>query len=151
MVSTWDETFMGIAKLVSQRSKDPSTQVGAAIVTTDNRILSVGYNGTPIGFDDNEFPWGKNDTNPMNNKYLYVVHSERNAILNFRGVLREMSQGKIYVTHFPCNECAKEIIQVGIKEVIYLNPHDVDTYSTQATIKMFDHVGIKYRQLDLEQ
>lgn len=147
-ILTWDEAFMSIASVISGRSKDPSTQVGATIVSEDNRILSIGYNGTPNGFDDKDFPWGKDSNNPLENKYPYVIHAERNAILNFRGSLREMRNAKAYVTFFPCNECAKEIAQVGIKEVIYLNDHDTNSYSTQATLAIFNAVGIKVRKME---
>ena len=115
----WDEYFMAIAKLSALRSKDPNTQVGACIVGDDNRILSIGYNGTPNGFDDVYFPWER-EGNPLETKYLYVVHAERNAILNYKGSRRDLENAKIYVDLFPCNECAKEIIQSGIKEVMLI-------------------------------
>ena len=110
---TWDEYFMGVAKLSAMRSKDPNTQVGACIVSQDNKILSMGYNGFPKGCSDDEFPWGKGDPDEYNDKYVYVTHSELNAILNYRGGSLEGS--KLYVTLFPCNECAKAIIQAGIR------------------------------------
>ena len=112
---TWDEYFMGVAELSAKRSKDPSTQVGACIVSQDNKILSMGYNGFPKGCSDDEFPWGKEceKEDPYNAKYFYSTHSELNAILNYRGGSLEGS--KLYVTLFPCNECAKAIIQAGIK------------------------------------
>ena len=114
---TWDEYFMGVAKLSAMRSKDPSTQVGACIVGNDNRILSIGYNGTPNGFDDDNFPWAREGC-PLETKYLYVCHAEMNAILNFRGSSRELEGAKIYVDLFPCNECAKLIIQSDRKSVV---------------------------------
>lgn len=127
-VLSWDETFMAVAEVVAMRSKDPSTQVGAAIVSSDKRILSLGYNGTPTGFDDADFPWGKTSANPLDNKYVYVVHSERNAILNYRGSRRDLEGSTVYVTLFPCNECMKEIVQAGVKRVVYLNvPRDFDS------------------------
>lgn len=127
-VLSWDETFMAVAEVVAMRSKDPSTQVGAAIVSDDKRILSLGYNGTPTGFDDADFPWGKTSANPLDNKYVYVVHSERNAILNYRGSRRDLEGSTVYVTLFPCNECMKEIVQAGVKRVVYLNtPRDFDS------------------------
>ena len=109
---TWDEYFMGVALLSGRRSKDPSTQVGACIVSQDNKILSMGYNGFPKGCSDDEFPWGKENEkeDPYNSKYFYSTHSELNAILNYRGGSLEGS--KLYVTLFPCNECAKAIIDV---------------------------------------
>ena len=142
---SWDEYFMAIARLSSLRSKDPSTQVGACIVSSDNRILSVGYNGAPNVFNDDDFPWGRVG-NPLDIKYLYVVHAERNAILNFRGSRKELENAKIYVDLFPCNECAQEIIQAGIKEIIYLSDKYKDTDSVIASKKMCDACGVKYTQ-----
>ena len=145
----WDEFFMGISKLTAARSKDPSTQVGACIVSADNRILSIGYNGAPNGFNDDVFPWDR-EGNPLDTKYLYVVHAERNAVLNYRGSRKELENAKIYVDLFPCNECAKEIIQSGIKEVIYLSDKYKDTDSVIASKRLFDNCGVKYRMLDKE-
>ena len=144
----WDQYFMGIAKLSAMRSKDPSTQVGACIVGDDNRILSIGYNGTPNGFSDTEFPWGR-EGEPLNTKYLYVCHAEMNAIINYRGSRHELENAKIYVDLFPCNECAKLIIQAGIKEVIYLSDKYAGLDSFVASKKLFDSCGVKYRQIEL--
>lgn len=146
-VATWEETFMEFARVAKRRSKDPSTQVGACIASPDNRVLTVGYNGAPNGFDDDDFPWAK--TGPeLETKYPYVVHAERNAILNFRGSLREFNGATVYVTMFPCNECAKELVQVGIKEVVYettsLNPNAVN--SIEASKRILDACGVQYRQ-----
>lgn len=146
----WDTYFMAVAKLSSKRSKDPSTQVGACIVSEDNRILSIGYNGTPNGFDDDVFPWDR-EGHPLETKYLYVVHAERNAILNYRGNRRDFINAKIYVDLFPCNECAKEIIQSGIKEVIYLSDKYSNTDEVIASKRLFDTCGIIYRELDEEK
>ena len=143
----WDEYFMGIAKLSSMRSKDPNTQVGACIVGNDNRILSIGYNGTPNGYKDNEFPWDR-EGNPLDTKYLYVCHAEMNAILNYRGSRKELENAKIYVDLFPCNECAKIIIQSGIKEVIYLSDKYANTDGTIASKRLFDTYGVKYKQIE---
>ena len=143
---SWDEYFMGIAKLTAGRSKDPNTQVGACIVSSDNRVLSCGYNGTPNGFDDNNFPWDR-EGNPLETKYIYVCHAEANAIDNFRGYKKEFEGAKIYVDLFPCNECAKKIIQSGIKEVIYLSDKYADTDATKASKLMFDTCGVTYRQM----
>ena len=143
---SWDEYFMGIAKLSSMRSKDPNTQVGALIVSKDNRLLSAGYNGAPNGYEDSEFPWGR-EGKPLETKYLYVCHAEMNALLNYRGSARELENGKIYVDLFPCNECARMIIQSGIKEVVYCCDKYSDTDSVIASKKMFDVCGVKYRQL----
>ena len=116
----WDEYFMAIAKLSAMRSKDPSTQVGACIVSSDNRILSIGYNGAPNGYNDDDFPWAR-DGEELETKYPYVCHGELNAILNYRGNRRELESSTLYVTLFPCNECAKIVIQAGIKHVVFLS------------------------------
>lgn len=144
---TWDEYFMAIAKLSSKRSKDPNTQVGACIVSNDNRILSIGYNGTPNGFHDTIFPWDR-EGKPLDTKYLYVCHAEMNAVLNYRGNRKELENAKIYVDLFPCNECAKIIIQAGIKEVVYLCDKYANTDSVIASKKLFDTCGVKYRQIE---
>ena len=143
----WDEYFMAIAKLSALRSKDPSTQVGACIVSSDNRILACGYNGAPNGFDDESFPW-KREGNPLNTKYMYVCHAELNAILNYRGYRKEFEGAKIYVDLFPCNECAKAIIQSGIKQVIYLSDKYNGTEANIASKKLFDECGVKYVQFE---
>ncbi len=138
---TWEEYFMGVAKLSGMRSKDPNTQVGACIVSQDNKILSMGYNGFPIGCSDDEFPWAR-EGEDLEKKYFYVVHGELNAILNYRG--GSLDGAKIYVSQFPCNECAKAIIQAGIKTVIY----DDDKYALTAAViaskRMFDAAGVRY-------
>ena len=144
----WDEYFMAIARLSSMRSKDPNTQVGACIVGHDNRILSIGYNGAPNGYDDKEFPWDR-EGGVLDTKYAYVCHGEMNAILNYRGSRKELENARIYVDLFPCNECAKIIIQSGIKEVIYLSDKYANTDGTIASKKMFDTCGVKYRQIEL--
>ena len=145
----WDEYFMAIAKLSAMRSKDPSTQVGACIVSNDNRILSIGYNGAPNGFDDEKFPWSREGDN-LDTKYPYVCHAEMNAILNYRGNKKDLESAKIYVDLFPCNECAKIIIQSGIKEVVYSRSYDYDNHSDEmeASIRMFDACGVKYRHAE---
>lgn len=152
---SWDEYFMGIAILSGQRSKDPNTQVGCCIVSKDNKILSMGYNGLPIGCSDDEFPWEREGENELDTKYVYTVHSELNAILNYRG--GSLEGAKLYVSLFPCNECAKAIIQSGIKEVIYDCNKYNGTPSVIASMKMFDSAGVRYykyhrtgRKLELE-
>ena len=145
---TWDEYFMGIAKLSALRSKDPSTQVGACIVSNDNRILSIGYNGTPNGFPDSKFPWDR-EGNPLETKYLYVCHGELNAILNFRGHRKDLESARIYVALFPCNECAKAIIQSGIKEVVYLSDKYKDLDNFKASKRLFDECNVKYRKVEV--
>ena len=139
----WDEYFMGVALLSAQRSKDTSTQVGACIVNEDNKILSVGYNGMPIGCNDDDMPWEREGA-PLETKYLYVCHAELNAILNndsgsLKGTI-------IYVTLFPCNECTKAIIQSGIKEIVYLSDKYSHTDEVKASKRMLDMTGVKYRQ-----
>ena len=141
---SWDEYFMGVALLASQRSKDPNTQVGACIVDEQNRILSTGYNGFPQGCSDDEFPWNR-DESLGETKYQFVVHAELNAILNARG--KTLSDSKVYVGLFPCNECAKAIIQAGIKEVIYLSDKYHNTPSTEASRRMLCAAGVKLTQL----
>ena len=140
---SWDEYFMGIALLSGERSKDPNTQVGACIVGADNRILSVGYNGFPNGCSDELFPWAR-DGEELNTKYPYVAHSELNAILNYRG--GNLEGAKLYVSLFPCNECAKAIIQAGIKTVIYDSDKYDGTPGNTASKKMFDAAGVSYRK-----
>ena len=147
---SWDEYFMSIAKLSSMRSKDPSTQVGACIVGHDNRILSIGYNGAPNGFDDKMFPWDR-EGDMLNTKYAYVCHGEMNAILNYRGSRKDLENAKIYVDLFPCNECAKLIIQSGIKEVIYLCDKYKDTDGVKASKKMMNECGVKYHELKIDK
>jgi len=138
----WDEYFMGIALLSAERSKDPSTCVGACIVSEDNKILSVGYNGMPIGCSDDEFPWEKVG-NSFDTKYFYVCHAEMNAILNYTGT--HMKGAKLYVSLFPCNECAKALIQKGIKEIIYLSDKYADTDIVKASKRMLDAAHVTYR------
>ena len=126
---TWDEYFMGVAMLSGMRSKDPNSQVGACIVSDDNKILSMGYNGFPKGCSDDEFPWAR-EGEPLDTKYLYVTHSELNAILNYRG--GSLEGAKMYVTLFPCKECAKAIIQAGIKTLVY----DCDKYASTPSVQL---------------
>jgi len=143
----WDNYFMAVAKLSAMRSKDPSTQVGACIVSKDNRILSIGYNGAPNGFDDDNFPWDR-EGEAINTKYFYVCHGEMNAIMNYRGSKSDLEEARIYVDLFPCNECAKLIIQSGIKEVIYLSDKYAEKDLFKASKKLFDTCGVKYKHLD---
>ena len=140
---SWDEYFMGLAILSSQRSKDPSTQVGACIVDKNNKIISVGYNGAPIGYDDDKDMTWERDGDFLDTKYAYVCHSELNAILNSRV---NVEGCKLFVTLFPCNECAKVIIQSGIKEVIYLSDKYNGTKENIAAKKMLDTCKVKYRE-----
>ncbi len=140
---SWDEYFMGIAHLSGMRSKDPNTQVGACIVSSDNKILSMGYNGFPIGCSDDEFPWDREGEGP-DTKYPYVTHAEMNAILNYRGGSLEGT--KLYVSLFPCNECTKAIIQAGIKKIVYDSDKYAQSPSTVAAKRMLDAAGVCYEQ-----
>jgi dCMP deaminase len=141
---SWDEYFMGVALLSAQRSKDPSTQVGACIVNQQKKIVGVGYNGFPIGCSDDELPWNR-DGDFLQTKYPYVCHAELNAILNSVG--RDLSGCTIYVALFPCHECAKAIIQSGIREIVYLSDKYAETDSTKASKIMLDQAGVSTRQL----
>ena len=145
---SWDEYFMGVALLASQRSKDPSTQVGACIVDGGKRILSTGYNGFPQGCSDDEFPWNRDEA-LGETKYQYVVHAELNAILNASG--KSLSGSTLYVGLFPCHECAKAIIQAGIRDVVYLSDKYHDTPSVVASRKMLDAAGVRYNQIKLKR
>ena len=140
---TWDEYFMGIASLSALRSKDPNTKVGACIVDNDNKVVSIGYNGMPTGLDEDRLSWNKGEG--LDSKYLYVCHAEFNAILNTRH--GEALKGcRLYVTLFPCNECAKAIIQAGIRTVVYDSDKYSDSPATRASKKMFDAAGVRYYQ-----
>ena len=139
---SWDEYFMGVAMLAARRSKDPNTQVGACIVSPDNIIVSTGYNGMPKGCSDDEYPWARDGEET---KYPYVVHAELNAILNASG--RDLRGSRIYVALFPCNECAKAIIQCGIREVVYLSDKYAGTPMNAASKRMMLSAGVKFTQL----
>lgn len=144
---SWDEYFMGIALLSAKRSKDPNTQVGACIVNSRHKIVSVGYNGMPIGCSDDNFPWAR-EGDFLDTKYPYVCHAELNAILNNVGF--NLEGCTIYVPLFPCNECCKAIIQSGIREVVYICDKYAETDSVKASKLMMNHAGVKYRRLDSE-
>ncbi|MGE4584658.1 MAG: dCMP deaminase family protein [Sphaerochaeta sp.] len=141
---SWDEYFMGVAVLSSMRSKDPSTQVGACIVNPDHKIVGVGYNGFPIGVSDDDIPWER-EGDWLDTKYPYVCHAELNAILN--SISNSLKGCTLYVGLFPCNECAKAIIQSGIKEVVFLSDKYAQEDNTKASKRMFDQTGVTYRRL----
>ena len=141
---SWDEYFMGVALLSACRSKDPNTQVGACIVNDKNKIVGAGYNGLPIGCNDDEFPWDKQG-NFLDTKYPYICHAELNAILNNIGM--DLHGCKIYTALFPCNECTKAIIQSGITEVIYLSDKYEGTDIFKASKIMLDKAGVSYRKV----
>ncbi len=143
---SWDEYFMGIALLSANRSKDPNTQVGACIVSRSNKIMSVGYNGMPAGCDDDAFPWER-DGDELDTKYPYVCHAELNSILNNAG--GSLAGCKIYVALFPCNECAKAIIQCGIKEVLYLSDKYGETPKVIASKRMFGAAGVQCTKIEM--
>ncbi len=145
---SWDEYFMGIASLSALRSKDPNTKVGACIVDDDNKVVSIGYNGMPKGVDESQLSWNKGEG--LDSKYLYVCHAEFNAILNTRNG-SALKGCRLYVTLFPCNECAKACVQVGIKEIIYLDNKYSDTVSVQASKKMLELAGVKIRQFNAKE
>ncbi len=159
-VISWDEFFMSVAIAAQRRSKDPNTQVGACIVNGDNhivrvgaciastnhRILSVGYNGTPSALNDDFFPWGTSD-DPLQDKHNYVVHAEANAVLNYRGSLKDLEGSTVYVTLFPCHDCAKILAQVGVGEVVYLDNKYADTDDGRISRRILDSCGISYRQV----
>ena len=141
---SWDEYFMGVALLAAERSKDPSTQVGACIIDNNNRIISTGYNGFPKGCSDDEFPWNR-DATAGETKYPFVVHAELNAILNAQGT--SVVDSRLYVSLFPCNECAKAIIQSGVREVVYLSDKYNGTPTDIASKKMLEAAGVKLTKL----
>lgn len=141
----WEEYFMGIAQLSALRSKDPSTQVGACIVDSEHKVVSIGYNGMPRGIDDDVAPWGKGEG--LDSKYLYVCHAELNAILNTRDG-SHLNGCSLYVTLFPCNQCAKAVVQTGIKEVVYLDNKYADQVIFQASKDMLEKAGVKVRKYE---
>ncbi len=142
---SWDEYFMGLAHLSALRSKDPSTQVGAAIVDENKRVVSVGYNGFPKGCSDDEFPWEREGKSMLEMKYAFVVHAELNAILNSARPVRGCT---LYVSLFPCNECAKAIIQSGIKRIVYESDKYADTEAIHASKRMLVAAGVEMTRID---
>lgn len=145
----WDDYFMAMACLAAKRSKDPCSQVGACIVDADRRIVGIGYNGMPTGCSDDEFPWDKHTVEPLQSKYFYVCHAETNAILNKN--CASVKGCTIYVGLFPCNECAKIIIQSGIKRIVYLSDKYAHKDGTIASKKMFDAVKITYQKYQMSR
>lgn len=143
---SWDEYFMGVAVLSSLRSKDPNTQVGACIVSEDKKIIGVGYNGFPLGCSDDDLPWAR-EGDWLNTKYPFVCHAELNAILNSNNSA-SLKGATLYVALFPCNECAKAVIQAGIKKIVYLSDKYADTDATKASKRMFDAAGVSYMPLE---
>ena len=140
---SWNQYFMGVALLSAKRSKDPNTKVGACLVNQDKRIIGIGYNGFPRGCQDDEFPWGR-DGNALDTKYPYVVHAEANAILNSN---QNLKGATLYVSLFPCNECAKLVIQTGIKHIIYMSDKYNGTDMNLASKRMLDAAGVTYEAM----
>ncbi len=145
---SWDEYFMGVAMLSAMRSKDPNTQVGACIVNREHRIVGVGYNGFPTGCSDDDLPWDR-EGDWIETKYPYVCHAELNAILNSIG--GDLRGCTLYVALFPCNECAKAIIQAGIRKIVYLSDKYADTDGTKASRRMLAQAGVELVQFQPEQ
>lgn len=145
---SWDEYFMGVAVLSSLRSKDPNTQVGACIVSEEKKIIGVGYNGFPSGCSDDDLPWARTG-DWSQTKYPYVCHAELNAILNANNP-SALKGATLYVALFPCNECAKAVIQSGIKRIVYLSDKYKDSDATKASKRMLDAAGVEYHHLDTE-
>ncbi len=143
-VLSWDEYFMGLAHLSAMRSKDPSTQVGACIVNPYNRVVGIGYNGLPMGCNDDEFPWDR-EGSTLETKYVYVVHAELNAILNSTTSLQGCT---LYVSLFPCNECAKAIVQAGIKKIVYESDKYADTDIVKASKRILNAAGVSLCQIE---
>ena len=143
----WDAYFMGVAELSAKRSKDPNTQVGACIVSKDKKILSVGYNGAPNGYNDEILPWDR-EGSFIDTKYAYVCHAELNAILNNK--VSNLEGSTLYVDLFPCNECAKAIIQCGIKEIVYKSDKYKGSDNNLVSRKLLDECNIKYRKYEKE-
>lgn len=146
MIISWDEYFMGLAHLSALRSKDPNTQVGACIVDEDKKVVSIGYNGMPRGCDDDKMPWDR-EGDFKKTKYAYVVHAELNAILNSPRTLKDTI---LYVSLFPCNECAKAIIQSGIKKIYYESDKYDGTDNNVVSKKMLDMAHVKYEKLPVK-
>ncbi len=143
-VISWDQYFMGLAHLSAMRSKDPNTSVGAVIVDDKHRVVSIGYNGMPYGCSDDVYPWDR-EGDLLDTKYPYVVHAELNAILNAGRSLKDCT---LYVSLFPCNECAKAIIQSGIKKIIYEDDKYADSETTRASKRMLQSANVELVRLD---
>ena len=147
----WDESFMLHAVVTSGRSKDPNSQVGACIVGKNNRILSLGYNGAPNMWDDDNFPWGRDNKDEKENKYPYVIHAEMNALLNYKGDNKDLEGATVYVTLFPCHECAKCLAQAGIKRIVYLSDKYDGTEDNIMSKTGLDYCNIQYEPLEISK
>ena len=149
-VTTWDEAFMMHAIVASSRSKDPNSQVGACIVDKKMRVLSMGYNGAPEMWDDDKFPWDRDHEDPTLNKYPYVIHAEMNALLNYKGDHKDLEGSTVYVTLFPCHECAKFLAQAGIKKVVYLSDKYLGTDDNKESKTILNYCGVEYVEFPVE-
>ena len=147
---SWDESFMLHAIVAANRSKDPSSQVGAVLVGKNNRILSLGYNGSPNTWDDDDFPWGREADSIAHTKYPYVIHAETNAILNFKGDNKDLEGATVYTTLYPCQNCAKFLAQAGIKRVVYLSNKYADTEDNVCAATCFHYCGVKVEEFPKE-
>lgn len=142
----WDQYFMAVALLASQRSKDPRTQTGACLIDEYDHIIGMGYNGFPTGCSDDEFPWEPSH-DYRESKYTYVTHAEINCILQCRKA--DLSGCTMYVTLFPCPDCTKAIIQSGIKEVVYFEKKEDPSYKADASQKMLKAAEVRTRPYDI--
>ena len=149
-VLTWQEAFMLQAVVIAGRSKDPSSQVGACMVDENNRILSLGYNGTPSSWQDDTFPWERKAEKDYHTKYPYVIHAEMNALLSYKGDNKSLEGATIYVTLFPCSNRAKALVQAGVKKVVYLSDKYKETNDNIAAKICFDYCGVKYEEFNPE-
>ena len=131
---SWHDRHMLEAILASKRSADPNTQVGACIVSPKNKTLSTGYNGFPNKVGTCAFSWARDGEDPLKTKYPFIVHAEKNAIYNSSS---SVEGATLYVTMYPCNECAKDIIQSGIKRIIYLSNPYINTWQVKAAEQLF--------------
>lgn len=144
---TWDEYFMSIAKITALRSKDPNTKVGAVIVSKDNKVMSIGYNGAPRAFNDEKVPWSRDTSLPYTQqKYAYMCHAEMNAVVNYGGSILDFKGATIYVTLFPCDGCSKLLAQLGISKVVYLEDYHHDEPIYEASRIILDECGIPYEE-----
>lgn len=153
----WDTTFIRAAYVFADRSKDPSSQVGAVIASAENatfnnqpvgnRLLSQGYNGAPNGWSDEVFPWNRDGDDASETKYPYIIHAEMNAILNFFGDTSHLRGATVYTTHFPCYECTRHMAQLGIVRIVYDTPHSMPTASANIiTAKIAKECGVSIEQ-----
>ena len=148
--SSWDESFMLHAVVTANRSKDPSSQVGAVLVGKNNRILSLGYNGAPNAWNDEEFPWGREADRATHTKYPYVIHAETNAILNYKGDNKDLEGSTVYTTLYPCQNCAKFLAQAGVKRVVYLSNKYEGTEDNIAAATCFNYCDVKCEEFPKE-